>query len=276
VVTGAGHVVDEASADPARYLRQRKSVKFMGVQDRLAVVAAGRALEDAGLLRTPLGPRTGLYLAVGYLPFDQEDIDRLIETSTDGAGAISMPLYSTRGYTSVNPLITFRCLSNMPAYHISANFDLQGPYLVTYPGAGQLYLALEAAVEALRTGRVDRALVAGVAHQRNFLVEHHFSRTTPPVSRDRLADAAACVVLERGAATASRPRLCLQDLDVGYVPSHPFEGSRVARESPRLGDGLEYGPASLPLLISHSRGEALAHSLESADGIVARSTWVPA
>lgn len=275
MVTGAGHVVDEPDVDPAPYLRQRKSVKFMGVQDRLAVVAAGRALEAAGLRDVALGPRTGLYLAVGYLPFEQDDIDRLIETSTDPGGAISMALFSTRGYTSVNPLITFRCLSNMPAYHVSANFDLQGPYLVTYPGPGQLYVALETAVAALRAGQIDRALVAGVAHQRNFLVEHHFSRIESPVPAERLADAAACLVLERAPAGAGRGHLRLETLELGYAPAHPFENARVPSETPRI-DAREYGPASLPLLLSRGGGAGLTHSLASADGIVARSTWVPA
>ena len=53
-------------------------------------------------------------------------------------------------FAALNPLLTFRCLSNMPAFHVSVNFDVQGPYFVTYPGAGQLYLALEEAVDALR------------------------------------------------------------------------------------------------------------------------------
>ena len=46
----------------------------MGPQEALAVVAAGRALESAGLAGKALGERAGLYLAVGYIPFEAQDL----------------------------------------------------------------------------------------------------------------------------------------------------------------------------------------------------------
>src|SRR6266545_929174 len=186
VVTGMGHVIS-GLCDPTPYLKVRKNRKFMGVQDDLAVVAAGAALEHAALDagHGGLGERVGLYLAVGYIPFEQSDIDQLLESSVDERG-FSMHRLSTVGYSQLNPLLTFRCLSNMPAFHISVNFDIQGPYFVTYPGPGQFYLALEEACRALLANAIDVALVAGVAHQRNFLVAHHFGRLDPPVTEERL------------------------------------------------------------------------------------------
>ena len=52
-LTGAGSVVLARgdAIDPLPYVRVRKSRKFMGLQDDLAVVACGRALESAGLDR---------------------------------------------------------------------------------------------------------------------------------------------------------------------------------------------------------------------------------
>ena len=66
VVTGRGHVVS-AQCDSTPYLKSRKNRKFMGVQDDMAVVAAGIALGDAGLRGElgRLGERVGVYLAVG-------------------------------------------------------------------------------------------------------------------------------------------------------------------------------------------------------------------
>ena len=84
----------------------------------------------------------------------------------------------------------------MPAFHVSLNFDVQGPYLVTYPGPGQFYAALEEAFAALDRGAIDLALVGGVAHQRNVLVEHHFGRSIRPC-RAALANGAAFLVIER-------------------------------------------------------------------------------
>ncbi len=263
VVTGLGAVT--GPCDPVPYLKVRKQRKFMGVQDDLAVVAAGRALESAGLPRA-LGERAGLYMAVGYIPFERIDMDELLKGSVDERGAFSMARFSTVGYESVNPLLTFRCLSNMPAYHVSANFDVQGPYAVLYPGAGQFYLALEEARAALEAGLIDIALVAGVAHQKNFLVQHHFARLDPPA--DRLEDAAACLVLERASERSARAHL--RELTVAYEPHNPFEESLTTREA---GADPSMGPASLPVALSRATG-VLRHELVARDGIRASSEWV--
>ena len=84
VVTGIGAVHD--AGDPAPFLRLRKLRKFMGRQDDLAVVAAGRALASASLA-APLGERCGLFLTVGYIPFEADDIARLLDASLEGEEA---------------------------------------------------------------------------------------------------------------------------------------------------------------------------------------------
>src|SRR5215469_4621183 len=150
-----------------RYLKTPKNRKFMGKQDHLAVCAAGRALESAGLNSSALGPKAGLFLAVGFIPFERADIDALIAGSVE-SDRISLRRFGTDGFSAVNPLLTFRCLPNRPAYHVSACFDIQGEYFVTYPGPGQFYLAINEAVDALISGRVRIALVGAVAHQSNF------------------------------------------------------------------------------------------------------------
>src|SRR5262249_16911286 len=201
IATGVG-VALGAPCDPVPYLKVRKLRKFMGLQDDLAVVAAGRALHAAGR-GAELGERAGLYLAVGAIPFDGAEIDALHAASSID-GRFSMHRFASEGYLVPDPLLTFRCLPNMPAFHVSVNFDVQGPYFVTYPGPGQLCGALDAASAALRTGTVDVALVVGVAHQRNFLVEHHVRRLLPPRRIEALRDAAGCLVLETAAHAAAR------------------------------------------------------------------------
>ena len=74
VVTGTGGACGASDATP--FVKTRKLRKFMGPQDELAVVAAGRALQSASL-SAPLGERCGLYLAVGYIPFERADMERL-------------------------------------------------------------------------------------------------------------------------------------------------------------------------------------------------------
>lgn len=279
-VTGLAHEVPAPGGpgcDPSAFLKVKKSRKFMGVQDDLAVVCAGRALEMAGLAGRPLGERTGLYLAVGYIPFQEADIGPVLDASMED-GRFSMRRFAEGGYQRAHPLLTFKCLPNMPAYHVSVNFDLQGPSFVTYPGPGQLYTALEEAVAALREGRIDVALVGGVAHQRNFLVEHHFRRIEPPVPADRLRDAGAMMILEteeharaRGAAVRGR----LESLSVGYEPRE----IAASPPAPAPMEALEYGPASLPLALGQAwlsprPGAQLRHVVADRNGILGESTWV--
>jgi 3-oxoacyl-(acyl-carrier-protein) synthase len=268
--------------DPGPWLRQRKMRKFMGVQDDLAVVAAGRALEMAGLrgssnaggagsASAPLDPeRIGLYIAVGYIPFEKSDIDALASNSTDEAGRFDMRAFSTRGYGAVNPLLTFRCLSNMPAFHVSTNFDIQGPYQVGYPGAGEAHAALEEALAALDSGAVDVALVGGVAHQRNFLVEHHFARIAHP-PKSPLRDAGAFLVLERASRAAARgvhPRARLVAVESSYTPFDPFEEAPAPRDP---ADG--FGPASMIASLASAGAGPFSHDVETRDGICASVRW---
>jgi Beta-ketoacyl synthase, N-terminal domain len=297
-VTGLGHVVvgpGDAPCDPMPYLRVKKLRKYMGVQDDLAVVAAAKALESAGLLARSasegLGERTGLYLAVGYIPFERADLDPLLAASLDADGNFSMEAFSTAGFRTVNGLLTFRCLPNMPAFHVSTNFVIQGPYFVTYPGPGQFYVALEEALTALEEGSIDRALVGGVAHQRNFLVESHFARVEPPIPAQRLLDAAGCLVLERTSAAAARgipARARLEESHVRYASFHPFEpvwhleeifaGSEAPQDPDtwkRLDPPGEMGPASLAVMLSVSavRRMELRNWSVSPDGLFGESAW---
>jgi 3-oxoacyl-(acyl-carrier-protein) synthase len=284
-VSGAGHVVLEpgapAAADPTRYLREKKTRKFMGLQDELAVVAAGQALEQAGLA-FPAGERTGLYVAVGYIPFERRDAAPVLEGSLDASQHFDMQRFADDGYQRAHPLLTFRCLPNMPAYHVSANFGIEGPYFVTYPGAGQAYLALEEACAALEAGVVDVALCGGVAQQRNFLVEHHFARLLPALSAEWLRDASGFLVLERAEraeARGARLLALLEHSTLSYDAFDPRFEQPAARE---LHNGqactLELGTAALAVGVStrihrSSGAWTFTHQQSTRDGYTCESQW---
>jgi hypothetical protein len=247
----------------------------MGVQDELAVVAAGRALASAATDAGALGARAGLYLAVGYIPFEREHVELLLRNSVDASRAFSMQRFSSDAFQALNPLLTFRCLPNMPAFHVSVNFDVQGPCLVSYPGPGQLYVVLEEATAALNAGEVDVALVVGVAHQRNFLVERHYARLDPALRPAQLRDAAGCLVLERASRAGARARARLLALHVRYRAHDPFQERAAPRQS-ALGAELpegDLGAAALPALLSLNLGRELRHHASTSDGIEASSAW---
>ena len=275
-VTGMAAVCDACDAGP--YLRIRKLGKFMGKQDALAVVAAARAVEAAGLT-APLGERCGLYVAVGYIPFEANDINRLLDASLDGDN-FSMQRFAAHAIGAINPLLTFRVLPNMPAFHVSLNLDIQGPYVVSYPGIGQFYTVLEEAIAAINSGTIDVALVGAVADQRNFLVEHHFSRLTPPIEPQRLADGAAFMVIEGRAAAEARgmtPRARLVDWQLDYSPAEPFAGRAptecLARDGVCVKGFRELGPISLGAVLAETERGKLTHSARTRDGFTVSSTW---
>ncbi len=277
-VTGVGlcRPAVEGPVDPRPLLKSPKTRKFMGLQDELAVVAAGRALADAGLGGVALGPRAGVFFVVGHIPFEQGDVDALLDASLGADGALDMQRFSTAGMDAVSPLLTFRCLPNMPAYHVSANFDVQGPYFVGYPGVEQCYAALDEALAALSEGEIDVALVGGVAHQRNFLVEAHFARLTPPTGPEALFDAAAVLVIERverATARGARMRAVGVASERVYAPVSPF----VADPGSAARDAAAEHAAALPLAVADALitapGAVFEHQCRTADGFVGVSRW---
>ena len=170
-----------------------------------------------------------------------------------------MPRFAANAFGAINPLLTFRVLPNMPAFHVSLNFDIQGPYTVSYPGIGQFYGALEDAWAALESKAIDVALVGGVADQRNFLVEHHFSRVAPPVEPSRLANAAAFITIERAADARARgaaARARLTGYRLAYTPAEPFAeidpAECVTREGACEPEVRHSGPASLAVALSET------------------------
>ena len=263
--------------DPLPFLKSRKMRKFMGKQDELAVVAAGTTLMqrtvDAGARRD----RTGIYMTVGYIPFERADIDAMAKRSV-AEGRFSIEQFATAGIEQVNPLLTFRCLPNMPIFHVSLNCTIQGPYFVTYPGAGQFYLALERAVTALQAREIDYALVGAVADQNNFLVEYDRKRRSEV--RDRTAyDVGAFLLLERSTGAASGFELIA--IEQRYITHDPWTSNLSHHETftptPSIPGDVDFGPASLPAYIHCARQSQLDgewnHQVRTRDGVVAESRW---
>lgn len=260
--------------DPAPWLSNPKEAKYLGLQDRLAVVAAGRAAKGLALPRE----RTGLYLAVGHLPFELADIERVLSASLDEDGQFSSQRFTTAGWTRARPLLAFKCLPNLAAYHVSSALGVEGPCAVGYPGPAQLHGALDEALWALAQRRIEVALVGGVAAQRNWLVEHHHARIAPAVPAERLVDAAGFLVLVRpdagGLPFEVQPLAKLMALGAEYRPFDPRSGVPAWEETP--GDSLQRGPAALPAALGRTleRGSwPLRHEVRGQDGARCWSHW---
>jgi hypothetical protein len=252
-VEAVGYVAGSCDAGPL--LRDRKAIKLMAKQDQLALVAAARAVEKLG---APVGgPRTGIYLAVGHLPFEDAQLDLLARHAARS---------HDEAFQAMNPLLTFKCLPNMPVFHISYNLGIQGRYFVTYPGPGQWYQALEVAVADLRAGRVDRALVGAVADRCNGLTRHHVERTRPGEA-DRLVDSACVWVLRAGAGKGAR----LVELETGYQAVDPFAAPKEAPAALSYAAGAVEPALSYAYWLESGGRGRWEHALEgSGDGLRGR------
>ena len=275
-----------SQVDPTPHLLVRKSRKYLSPQDDLAVVAAANALQKANLTRGQLGERAALAMCVGYLSFDRKDTDPVLAVSVED-DRFSMRRFSSEGMRKTHPLLTFRCLPNMPAFHVSVNFDLRGRYFCTYPTAAQTYAAIARAMDWIDDGEADTVLVGAVAHQRNFLVEHHLGRLEHPAPRELLRDAGAVMVIERERAVIDRgaqPLIALERAAIEYAPRRPYEaGSEAPVDQWRTNGALdarderELGCAA-PLVALAERLDAgraglWEHTMTTRDGATVRARW---
>ncbi|MEQ1877690.1 MAG: hypothetical protein ABL958_13685, partial [Bdellovibrionia bacterium] len=153
-----------------------------------------------------------------------------------------MKPFSTDAFASLNPLLTFKCLPNMPVFHISWNLGIRGSHFITYPGAGQWARALERAMIDLRAGRTRFALVGGIGDQNNFLTRNYFERMGKGAE---LHDAAAFWMLSLECA---KPVALLRDVSISYRSFEVF--------APRTPSRWQ-SPFDLPLEIEKRRNEGV-------------------
>lgn len=143
-------------------LSDRKLQKYMNPATQLAVIAASRALGDAGLLDDEDARREmALYMSTGLIAFDFSTIGRALSEAIGPDQRIDMEFVGARGLRLIHPLMPFKMLLNMPLGLVSIVFGIGGENAILYPGTKQAGAALEAAVRGIERGRFDRALVGG-------------------------------------------------------------------------------------------------------------------
>ncbi|MEO1272564.1 MAG: beta-ketoacyl synthase N-terminal-like domain-containing protein [Myxococcota bacterium] len=148
------------------YLKQRKSLKLMSRDARLAVLAAAHALTDAGLDpqardRWATAPEeVGLYMGVGLEPGDVSEVGQALAVARiDQEARVDLARLGQEGIDRIPPLAALKTLPNMALAHVAINFDLMGPgeALSCWSTAG--LHALAAAHEAIERGLCQVALV---------------------------------------------------------------------------------------------------------------------
>ncbi|MBI2520862.1 MAG: hypothetical protein HYV97_10610 [Bdellovibrio sp.] len=217
----------ETKIDFGTILKDRKASKFFSKQDSLALLACHQAWSMSNIVDPNYHDRTGIYLCVGILPFEDKPLQKIAELSqTDGM--LDMQKSSTDSFNAMNPLLTFKCLPNMPLYHVSATLGITGRYFMTYPGIPEWFSALERAVFDLQSGLVDYAIVGAAADQNNYLVQHHIRRIRPDLL-DKLVDVSSAMVLttQRNGTPLAR----IKNIETKYQAFNPLGNKSLLVQS---------------------------------------------
>ena len=142
--------------DPLRFSASGRNVLF-------AIGAATEAVRASGIQDTSLDPaRFGVYLGAGEGQQDFPVFMRLVNESLVD-GAIDLEKFTQAGLKHLNPQFEMEQEPNMPAAHLAALFDAQGPNLNCLTACAASSQAIGEATEIIRRGDAD-VMLSGGAH----------------------------------------------------------------------------------------------------------------
>ena len=141
--------------DPEKWKNQARHTQF-------AIGASKKAVEDAGLLGHSYDPtRFGVYTGSGE---GQQDFNRFTEmvlAGLDDDGNLDLNKFIRRGLEILNPIAELEQEPNMPAAHLAAMFDAQGPNVNCLTACAASSQAIGEATEIIRRGEADVMLAGG-------------------------------------------------------------------------------------------------------------------
>ena len=134
--------------DPTDYINF-KDARRMARCSQLALAASFQAMADAGFNSLVPDPeRSGVVMGTGVGGFDE--------------GLVAWETYKTRGLRRVNPFTAMALLANMPAHHMSLQFQCQAYNGTVVTACASGTQAIGDATEVIRRGDADLMLAGGV------------------------------------------------------------------------------------------------------------------
>ena len=274
--------------DPRALVEDRKLHKLIRRSDLFGLYAAGRAIEDAGLLptRERLDPaavetfndRCGVYTGSGGGAYqNQYEFFPLLSASKGDLAVFGRELSAT-----INPMFLLRSLPNNVLCHIGIRYGLKGPNAcVTNHAVGGALALFEAAL-ALRAGEADRAIAVGheaPIEPETVLFYHRIGLLSRdavrPFDVDRdgtvFGEGAGALVFETAEAAAARGAKVLGEF-LGAGSASEGEAMLGVRDD---GDGLAraialaledagLGPSAVGLIVAHGNGTRASDASEAA------------
>jgi len=146
--------------DPLKHVRHKKFLKVMSRDIQLGVSAASLAMQDAELNRGAVPPeRLGVTFGAGRMSTTPEEVADAVRVCSDPGNAFSMTRWGEDSMGSITPLWMLRQLPNMPACHVSIEFDARGPNNTITSRDSSALLALSEGIGVVQRGAADCMIV---------------------------------------------------------------------------------------------------------------------
>ncbi|MCD6404681.1 MAG: beta-ketoacyl-[acyl-carrier-protein] synthase family protein, partial [Planctomycetes bacterium] len=158
----AGFAAEVKGFRANKFVKNRKSIKIMARDIRLAVAAAALAAKDAGISDGTGDPELfGVSIGAGLIPTELDELAAAVSVSLDGQGHFDLAKYGREGLANLFPLWLLKYLPNMLNSHISIENDAQGPNNCITSGNASGLLAIGEAARVIERGQADIMLAGG-------------------------------------------------------------------------------------------------------------------
>jgi 3-oxoacyl-(acyl-carrier-protein) synthase len=170
-----GGWIDEKHLESGGLMHNK--LRGMGKYVKLGVMAARQAIEDAGLdLKTLPPERVGTFISSGTFGHNAEGLFSAFDVSRHSDGSLDLSRMAADGIDCVHPWWLLSTISNNLIFFVTHFFNLRGPNSnVCNSAVGGAY-ALDRALESLRFGEIDLALVGGADCPLNWQLLSDLSR----------------------------------------------------------------------------------------------------
>ena len=233
----------------------RKGLKVMCRECQMAVAAAQRALQDAGLAPGQYDPcRTGVDFGSDYmLTLPGEFTEGVLECLGED-GKFEFSRWALQGMPKMSPLWLLKYLPNMPASHIAIYNDFRGPNNSLTHREAASNLAVAEAFQTILRGQADIILAGATGTRLHPMKTLHVvqqeevasgdgdpAKASRPFERHRtgmvLGEGAGTVVLEELASAQARGATIYAEV-LGGASSSVADRNLVARRDQAMTNAL--------------------------------------
>ena len=275
-----GYEVSEFGEDPQDW-------KFRGRHTQFAAGAAVQAVEDSGFREAVKDPtRFGIYLGSGEGKQDFDSFTTMMVAGIEsGQGELDMQAFTRSGMENINPVLELEQEPNMPAGHLAAMFDAQGPNANCLTACAASSQAIGEATEIIRRGDAD-VMLSGGTHSMihpfgvtgfNLLTALSTRNDSPeqasrPYSKDRdgfvLSEGAGVLAMMREEDTPSGAALgwqlaCGSSSDGHHIVAPEPQGIQASRAIEDAINRAGIEPSDLCAVQAHATGTVLGDLAEA-------------